>query len=247
MYHNIGLKAGFNTVSLANFEAQMKWVHNTFRTLPLTTYVEKLKNNRLSNQEIAITFDDGYFSFRELALPICQHLKLPLTLFLATDHVGGFNSWDVDGPEHSDYLPIMDWSDLKNLEGGDLVTIGAHGQSHRSFGDLGEEAGRREIEESKSVLERELGREVNLFSFPFGQKKDFTGSAIKALRETGFEAAVSTCYDLRNHRRQMFCLNRIEVTPEDDLMDFRKKCTNRFHKRYFIGKAKNLLYTLGLR
>lgn len=78
----------------AAFEAQMRWVRDWFRVMPLAVAVEALGAGRLPARALAITFDDGYADNEELAGPILADLGLTATFFIATGFLAGGCMWN---------------------------------------------------------------------------------------------------------------------------------------------------------
>jgi peptidoglycan/xylan/chitin deacetylase (PgdA/CDA1 family) len=71
------------------------------------------------------------------------------------------------------------------------VTIGAHTVTHPPLALLTEEEQRHEIVSSKQHLERLIGREITVFSYPFGGKKDYSIKTTRICREAGFLKAAA--------------------------------------------------------
>ena len=77
----------------------------------------------LPPRAIVMTFDDGYRSFRKLALPILREEHVPATLAVIT----GF----VDHAP-SDMAPLMNWDELNEVARDPLVTLVSHAHAlHR--------------------------------------------------------------------------------------------------------------------
>ena len=79
---------------VATFRWQMELLARCFNVLPLHDAVQLLRNGRLPPRAVCITFDDGYRSVHDLALPILKELGLPATVFVTTGYVGGGNMWN---------------------------------------------------------------------------------------------------------------------------------------------------------
>jgi len=77
-------------------------------------------------------------------------------------------------------------AELKQLAGSPVASVGAHGVDHPSFAGLSLAAQRQEMSRSKRDLEEWIGRPVTSFSFPFGERGDFTRSSIRLASEQGF-------------------------------------------------------------
>ena len=103
------------------FEQQMQMVSKYFECIPLEDILEagtgevKPKKGR-----IAVTFDDGYQSVKEMGLPILERYRIPATIFIATKFV-----------EEPHYLP---WWDLlsyieRNYHG--VLDIDVRGQHYQ--------------------------------------------------------------------------------------------------------------------
>ena len=88
--------------------------------------------------------------------------------------------------------------ELINFAKSKWVTIGSHTVTHSSLAVLSEEEQRHEIISSKLDLEKLLGREINVFSYPFGKRSDYDTTTIRICREAGFLKAATAfpghCY-----------------------------------------------------
>ena len=76
--------------------------------------------------------------------------------------------------------------DVRRLAASPWATVGAHTVTHTRLASLAAEQQRAEITGSKQRLEHWLGREVTLFSFPFGERRDFTATSVQLCRAAGF-------------------------------------------------------------
>jgi peptidoglycan/xylan/chitin deacetylase (PgdA/CDA1 family) len=73
--------------------------------------------------------------------------------------------------------------------------LGGHTVSHPILASLDEADARAEIEGGKHALEGLLDRPVTLFAYPNGRPgQDYGPTAVRLVREAGFEAAVSTAW-----------------------------------------------------
>ncbi len=81
-------------VDAAAFEARMRWVKDWFNVLPLGDAVQRLRDGRLPERPLAITFDDGYADNAKIAAPILLRLGLPATFFIATGFLDGGCMWN---------------------------------------------------------------------------------------------------------------------------------------------------------
>ena len=135
---------------------------------------------------VAVTFDDGYRDLMEFALPVLQEFKIPASFFIVTSGIGGVDSW-VRLPSMPNE-PIMSWDDLKRLRDAGM-TIGSHSATHARLDGLSGEALRRQVADSRAVLEKGLGIRVAHFAYPHGR---FSPEAESAVREAGYEAGWAT-------------------------------------------------------
>lgn len=113
------------------FRWHMDLLAACFNVLPLAQAIELLKEGRLPPRAVAITFDDGYRSLHELALPILRARGLPATVFVTSGHIADSSSmWNDIILEAVRRLPgpAVDLADL-GLERYPLDTPGARKSS----------------------------------------------------------------------------------------------------------------------
>jgi peptidoglycan/xylan/chitin deacetylase (PgdA/CDA1 family) len=81
-------------IDAPDFRWQMQLLADCFNVLPLHEAIQALQEKRLPPRAICITFDDGYRSIHDLALPILQEFGLPATVFTTTAYMDGGNMWN---------------------------------------------------------------------------------------------------------------------------------------------------------
>lgn len=79
---------------LAAFRWQMRVLAECFNVLPLRDAVTALREQRLPPRAVCITFDDGYRSVHDLALPVLREFGLPATVFVASGCIGERSMWN---------------------------------------------------------------------------------------------------------------------------------------------------------
>jgi peptidoglycan/xylan/chitin deacetylase (PgdA/CDA1 family) len=140
---------------------------------------------------LAITFDDAYRSVIELALPILSTVGFVATVFAPTEFVGsdepmawpGIDHWLAG--EHADELEPMSWQELAQLARAGWE-IGSHTCSHRRLSTLDEQTLDEELQDSRRVIERELGTPCRSLAYPYG---DYDRCVVEAAQRAGYEAA----------------------------------------------------------
>jgi len=169
MYHRFGeTKYPSTNITVEQLESHLNYlVEQNYRFIQAS---DLLDPEQQKEKTITVTIDDAYLSFYEVGLPIFEKYQVPVTLFLNTENVGGFN--------------YMSWDQLRDsLRRG--VEIQNHSHTHSSFATLDEEAIMSEIETSQNLIFTNLNITPNLFAFPFGESSDLAQKII----ERHFDAA----------------------------------------------------------
>lgn len=207
MYHGI---AGEDGVTQSAFEVQLDLLAARRDIVPLAEAIEAL-GTPAAARLASITFDDGYVDFGDLALPVLRRKGFHATLFVPAGLVGRSNEWDHGRAERRN---ILDANALRTLDSSH-VTIGAHGLTHCRLASLDTSRLRREIRDSRTILEDVCGTNVRLFAYPYGQRDDFDARAMEAVRKAGYSAACSTCFGRGSFPAQRFALRRVGIESQD--------------------------------
>lgn len=79
---------------VATFRWQMQLLASCFNVLSLPEALALCGTGDLPPRAICITFDDGYRSVHDLALPVLKELGLPATVFVTSGHLGASTMWN---------------------------------------------------------------------------------------------------------------------------------------------------------
>lgn len=226
MYHGISKSPKFNCVTQSLFREQISWLKGRYSVVPLNTLIESFNSDfpTVHSDIASITFDDGYISFAELALPILQEYNCHATVFFPAGKAGSYNDWDQ---EISGFckMEIMSYKMLRQLPI-ESVEIGSHGISHVALNGISFRDVEREIVESRLEIEQNISRPVQFFAFPFGaypfnhrnmlydNKKHFLG---------GYKAACTIWWGRYNSLKDINTLYRIRISDSDSFNDFTDK------------------------
>ncbi len=99
LYHrvcNLDQDPQLLTVTPNKFDKQLEYLKNNYYIITLRKLFEDYKNNKIEDNSIVITFDDGYYDNYKNALPILEKHKIPATIFISYGYVGNEKEfwWD---------------------------------------------------------------------------------------------------------------------------------------------------------
>lgn len=86
----------------------------------------------------------------------------------------------------------LTWDELRELARDPLVTIGAHGVTHRRLARLDDLEVRRELAGSRARIEEQLGRPVRHLAYPYGGLAACAAREFRLAAEAGYVTAVTT-------------------------------------------------------
>lgn len=176
------------TVSTHWFRRVCAMLHDRFHVVSLGEALEQVATGGdLRRRTVAITFDDCYRDNLQAA-QVLADFGLPACFFVPTRYVGTDHVFEWD--RGLKRMPNLSWDDVRAMVelGHD---IGSHTVSHADLGTVGPDEARRELCDSKKVLEKQLGRAARWFAYPFGGKSNFRPDYLPLVREAGYEACFS--------------------------------------------------------
>jgi peptidoglycan/xylan/chitin deacetylase (PgdA/CDA1 family) len=213
MYHKINDQSG-NSVSVptARFAEQMAFLEERYQVVSADAVLAHLATgDPLPTRAVLLTFDDGYRDVFTNAYPILKRHGYPATLFVSSDFIGTNRVFPHDVRLARFDNAVINWAELRELS--DTFEIGAHACSHRALTAMDLAEARREICESKAVIEDRLGHRVRLFAYPKGGPLDFNGALRHLVIDAGYEACFTTIPKTNRQPLQRFDLGRYNAEP----------------------------------
>jgi peptidoglycan/xylan/chitin deacetylase (PgdA/CDA1 family) len=215
-YHKVGVDAWETWFSLSEetFVAQLEQLRNAgWQPIDRRTFLRGLDDPAsLPPRAALITFDDGYRSVLDTALPLLERFGFPAVVFVPTGFIGGTNDWE-DGSQPQER--VCGWDELLELERRG-VAVESHGVTHRSLERLGPRSLEHELRASRAVLEERLGRSVELLAFPYGAGG--RGRLSSELAVAGYRAAfLYGGGPFSPPMRDPYRLPRLALGPDSDL------------------------------
>ena len=154
---------------------------------------------------LLITFDDGFADNTEdAAVALAEH-GFPAALYVTTGTIGRSCDWLGDAGRRS----MVSWGQLRGLvEAG--WEVGSHSVSHPELDVIPLRDARREIEQSRAVLEDGLGRTVDSFAYPHGYYRRAVRDAVIA---AGYGSACAVRDTWSTDADDNFARARLTVSP----------------------------------
>lgn len=218
--------AGSTTVTAPALEAQLAWLsQHQYRIIPLREAVAEL-NGTAPHPRVpsaAITIDDGHKSVYSVLFPLIRKAGIPVTVFIYPSAI-------------SNASYALTWGQLNEMEASGLVDIESHTYWHpnfkterrrlspadyRSFVDA-------QLDRSKAVLEKRLGKPVDQLAWPFGiVDQDLEAAA----RHAGYTAGFAYTGGPAQPGDDTLALPRIPITDADRGSQFGALIANREKKQ----------------
>lgn len=203
MYHSVSLVSDPDKkleISVGAFERQMRFLKkHHYNVLTLENLANLIgQKKKIPPRAIAVTFDDGYKDNYTHAFPILKKYKIPATIFIIINEVGR--------PQGD----RLSWEDILDMQSSGIITFGGHTLDHEPLVDLKSDQDlKRQIFDSKRVLEEKLGREVTLFCYPHGI---FNVKIRQLVIDSGYRVAVATNPGRDYPDDDIFALKRLRIS-----------------------------------
>jgi peptidoglycan/xylan/chitin deacetylase (PgdA/CDA1 family) len=190
-----------------------------------------------TTHRIAVTFDDGFQSAVDNALPIMRERGIPATIFVTTGSLGRRPTWITDSKHPNFSELVISRHELEKLHP-NLVCVGSHSVSHLNLALLDPNEVSAELQQSRKDLEEILGVEVNLLSFPYGGvNKDVLDMAKEASYKRVFMNVPVSIKSSQNG----YVVGRISVTLDDWPLEFKLKALGSYQWLSLAIKLKRKL------
>ncbi len=210
LYHKIddipaGARYPQNYVTPRQFDAQLAFLKRFgYRGISFADYLAYRQGTaRLPRRAVIITFDDGYRSNCDIALPILKRHGFTATVFLVAGRVGKTSGWDSDDvPE-----PLLDVGAIRAMQA-EGIEFQSHTTTHPRLTQLSPGLAREELSSSRVLLTQLLGRPVSVVAYPYG---DYNEAVMRLAREAGYQAAAIVRRRINRDSRDLFALHRIPL------------------------------------
>lgn len=166
-YHALDESSSVLATSPSLFAEQMRILAESgVRIVPLTDLPSFLAETPTSEPVVALTFDDGFRSVYEHALPILAGYRFPATVFVVSNYCGRTNAWPSQ-PAHVARQPLLGWAELRELDRAG-VRPGCHSSTHPDLRHLSPNEVSEEVAGAKARIEDALCVPVETFAYPYG-------------------------------------------------------------------------------
>jgi len=123
-------------------------------------------------------------------------------------------SWSARGPGSRPEDRVLTAHEAVALAS-DGIEAGCHTMTHPRLSTLSDAEKRREVLESRNLLQEILGQPVTSFAYPFGQRGDYDAETVAIVREAGFGVACANVPGCVTSASDVFQLPRFHVTDGD--------------------------------
>jgi len=159
----------------------------------------------LPRKPVVVTFDDGYASIAEYALPVLRSHGFHATVFVVTGLIGRTNEWDTPR-----------WRTLKLMDADELrfwatcgVEFGSHSVKHHDLTKLTLSELTHDIPSSCDELAGIVGGQIVSFAYPYGRHNETVRRVVSKSFPLAFVAHKGT---VESKTDPMLCC-RIGVLP----------------------------------
>jgi peptidoglycan/xylan/chitin deacetylase (PgdA/CDA1 family) len=201
------------TIGTEAFCRQIDWLEKHFEIVPLAEAQRRIRSGHNRVPTVCLTFDDGYADNSAQAIPMLMGRGIPFTYFVATEHVRRAQPFPHDVARGEPLEPNSIEVLRAMAQAG--VEIGGHTRNHANLGAIADpDLLYDEVIGAAHDLEKQIGRPVRYFAFPYGQLENLNGRVFALARQHGFAGVCSAYGGWNEIGGDAFHLQRFSGDPE---------------------------------
>jgi peptidoglycan/xylan/chitin deacetylase (PgdA/CDA1 family) len=134
LYHRISSDEGAGTTSPEDFRAHLEWLSETgVSSLSCAEFESVIEGRtRTSNNQILITFDDGYREVHDFALPLMKRYGAVGMMFVITGRVRDGSVLQANATELYRYLSL---AEIRSIQESAVLEVHSHTNNHENWVD----------------------------------------------------------------------------------------------------------------
>ena len=207
MWHDVvsGPKDVWFDVTVEEFEKQMSQIKKArLNVISLEALYRHLTTGAaLPPRPVVLTFDDTTEGLYQFAFPILKKYKYPATYFIHTDYVGLRTVKDH-----------CTWEQLLEMQGSGLISIQSHTRTHPAdLRKLKDRALKRELEESRAIIESKMKKPVFAFAYTEG---NHDARVRKYVQAAGYGIAIDESWGSAGSSIDLFQTHRYSIHKRFD-------------------------------
>ena len=193
------------------FEQQMLTLQKAGYKFIWPSELDQFMEDTSDQKYVMVTFDDGYATFYNQTYHFIKKNNLKVVNYLIYNKLG--------------YLNYMTKDQVREILKDGLVEFGSHTLDHPDLVYISRDEARRQIIDSKSLLEKEFGIKINSFCYPYGY---YVPELIPFVKEAGYTNATTTKEGTILDRDKYFEIKRFRpgYLTGQDLLDKINKDSN---------------------
>lgn len=218
-YHNVVdvIEDDPNTtvnISTKKFEKQIKWLSkHGYKTISMDDLYEwKVNNKKIPRKSIIITFDDGWKSYYEKAVPILEKYNMQSNVFVVFKYTK--NCTELND---NTYMNFDDLDELISNHPKTQILSHSYNLHEKDKADSGDY--QLYDEDIKEV--KKLGYNIKYYAYPFGHRNE---NYIKALKDNNYQLAFTFGpYDYVTKESNNYELPRLGIFESTNEWKFKLK------------------------
>jgi peptidoglycan/xylan/chitin deacetylase (PgdA/CDA1 family)/glycosyltransferase involved in cell wall biosynthesis len=227
MYHRIVPEAPKNShhgiwVTTQSFEQNLHSLkHRGYSPITFEQYQLFLNSEFvLPKNPVILTFDDGYEDNYTFAFPLLKKYGFSAVIFLVAETKRRTNFWDTDEPQ----VPLVNNEQIREMSGAG-IEFGSHTVTHPNLTHCSPDQMKKELYESKKILEQLTGKAIISLAYPYGAVNE----RIKSLAaEAGYIFGIATNSGPLKFYEDFLEIRRTQIFPWTDKYGFWKKTQPRY-------------------
>jgi peptidoglycan/xylan/chitin deacetylase (PgdA/CDA1 family) len=214
------------------FDRQMAYLAEQCTVIKLSG----IRNAAIQDRKtlVAITFDDGFVSVLNNAVPILQKYGFTAAVCVPTGNMGEAPQWNLADNCYDADERVMGQQQLRQLdqEGFELLS---HGVRHVPLAEIPDSELWSELSHSKEQLEQILGHQVIGIGYPHGSWDE---RVCEAAKQVGYEFGLTIEPQTIDNTTDNLRMGRFAVSPKDGSLKFSLKVSGAYQVTSYLRAAK---------
>lgn len=234
-------------------------VHDPINHLPTEYFVEHLAelvkkyaivapHDQLHKQKlnVCLTFDDAYCDFYQIVFPLLKQHNIKALLAVPTAYIQESTELSYEQRSKVAYpngmdthtaatqVPFCTWEELKEMQSSGHVIMASHSHTHASMKHAQTDL-KKEILQSKQLLEEHLKTRIDYFVYPFGHFTRMNHRLVTEHYALGFRIGSATNRTFTPKNKMIYRIDADHFWKKNQSLE---PYLSQFKRKYWLNRLR---------